>query len=831
MAERKRHCMSTFNKNNNRSDQSSSDVLNDEEIKDEPLIMKKGKAILDPVEAGNFFSENLMMDYDDQNFILDATQDLPIRKAQSAYVIFGKLRRDNIMRLNPGINVTEVVKQIAKMWQALTKEDKLKYKEMAKMDKERYLNELKDLTKCGKMLDRPKKPLTPYMLFVRDTRPKVVREFPNIPALDIMKEVGKMWQHISKEELDYFKEKSRRDMERYWSEHEVFINEINDLRAKSGKNQQTQLVIPKSYSEINMDSNPSVNSFSINLVDPALNQEQMRTNRQYQNQSEINKAQHQFKIEKESKRSYHTGADTSQVPLFQCKRRKIIQQQPVSQPNYPLPPLGVQQELLFQQDTPLKCGKGYANSLKAGTPSILQIPGGGLHHNQLLFSRQETTPSTNQDDQMSPQFQGPFSHQRQPISGFLYNYEPTPINYQVQHFDFFNSRQQQPLEKDSNLSPAIFGLKGWSANQKDPQTQLHDSQVKMLLNMVKQPFQGVVDGSQSIEQQESDKQLSDSIGKRSLLRCNDDIFNIPSRSKDEPNYQINLPQQKCVLSEQELALCQQLKQRAEENLRNQNQSMNPPQLSTFQRLVLDQDLSHQNKEHLESNAQVEESSEQNFVPAAHFQGASEPSLNDFNMKQLLLQSPISKPLQIHDSQRTLSPNAQLRINCNPFSPGNQLLDSIRIKSPMQYKSDVRQPRQQQQQLDQQERGDYSQQQDHGQHIGLLQAATQDLMLFHQPSLTRQQQQQIGFSREPSYTDNMQHSEVSPQSPQPQLRQPAAHYPVYHHQLSGLITHQAGGFLPTNQQDDASILSSLGFDHFSSLNKQTLNFNGPSPTFK
>lgn len=68
------------------------------------------------------------------------------------------------------------------MWQALTKDEKLKYKELAKMgkfklkninclifvDKERYLTELRDLTKCNKTLDRPKKPLTPYMLFVRD---------------------------------------------------------------------------------------------------------------------------------------------------------------------------------------------------------------------------------------------------------------------------------------------------------------------------------------------------------------------------------------------------------------------------------------------------------------------------------------------------------------------------------------------------------------------------------------------------------------------------------------------------------------------------------------
>ena len=39
------------------------------------------------------------------------------------------------MRQNPGIKVTEVVKQIARMWQSLTKEEKLRYKEMAKLGK------------------------------------------------------------------------------------------------------------------------------------------------------------------------------------------------------------------------------------------------------------------------------------------------------------------------------------------------------------------------------------------------------------------------------------------------------------------------------------------------------------------------------------------------------------------------------------------------------------------------------------------------------------------------------------------------------------------------
>jgi hypothetical protein len=42
-----------------------------------------------------------------------------------------------------------------------------------------------------------------------------VKDHPNIPALDIMKEVGRIWQNITKEELDFFKKMSQEDMQRY----------------------------------------------------------------------------------------------------------------------------------------------------------------------------------------------------------------------------------------------------------------------------------------------------------------------------------------------------------------------------------------------------------------------------------------------------------------------------------------------------------------------------------------------------------------------------------------------------------------------------------------
>ena len=53
---------------------------------------------------------------------LDTKRDLPIKKAMSAYVLFGNERRDRICKNHPnGIRVTEVVKIIAHEWRQMNK--------------------------------------------------------------------------------------------------------------------------------------------------------------------------------------------------------------------------------------------------------------------------------------------------------------------------------------------------------------------------------------------------------------------------------------------------------------------------------------------------------------------------------------------------------------------------------------------------------------------------------------------------------------------------------------------------------------------------------------
>jgi hypothetical protein len=127
-----------------------------------------------------------------------------LKKPASAYIIFGKEKRKDILKANPTARVTEVVKEIARCWSQLNKEQRVQYKEAAKKDKERYEIDLKCLQQYSKDLKKPKKCLSAYMIFVKETRPLIVDANPHMGALDVMKEVGIKWQSMNIEERQYF---------------------------------------------------------------------------------------------------------------------------------------------------------------------------------------------------------------------------------------------------------------------------------------------------------------------------------------------------------------------------------------------------------------------------------------------------------------------------------------------------------------------------------------------------------------------------------------------------------------------------------------------------
>ena len=104
------------------------------------------------------------------------------KKSLTAYAILVKSKRREQQKQNSeNVKRPDMMKDLGKMWSSLSRKDKAIFEEFAKRDKRRYDSEMKEFTERGgdavKLIEveakRPKKCLSAYMIFVRETRSKI----------------------------------------------------------------------------------------------------------------------------------------------------------------------------------------------------------------------------------------------------------------------------------------------------------------------------------------------------------------------------------------------------------------------------------------------------------------------------------------------------------------------------------------------------------------------------------------------------------------------------------------------------------------------------------
>lgn len=111
------------------------------------------------------------------------------KKPLTAYAIFVKKKRkdyhDAIKKGELHDNqMADLMKEMGMLWSNLDKDEKQLYLQAADQDKKRYEEEMKEFNVQGGKgksiqdydAQRPKKCLSAYMIFVRETRPIIVRE-------------------------------------------------------------------------------------------------------------------------------------------------------------------------------------------------------------------------------------------------------------------------------------------------------------------------------------------------------------------------------------------------------------------------------------------------------------------------------------------------------------------------------------------------------------------------------------------------------------------------------------------------------------------------------
>jgi len=71
------------------------------------------------------------------------------KRGLSAYMFFANDCRDSVRKDNPGISFGEVGKVLGDKWKNMTAKDKTPYEAKAKVDKERYISEMKAYKENG----------------------------------------------------------------------------------------------------------------------------------------------------------------------------------------------------------------------------------------------------------------------------------------------------------------------------------------------------------------------------------------------------------------------------------------------------------------------------------------------------------------------------------------------------------------------------------------------------------------------------------------------------------------------------------------------------------
>ncbi|XP_072512438.1 putative high mobility group protein B1-like 1 [Salminus brasiliensis] len=138
----------------------------------------------------------------------------------SAYAFFVLSCRDELKKKSPSapVNLGTFSKKCSEDWKALGPTEKKRFEDMAKADKARYDEEMKNYIppngseekkKTNKEApSEPKRPLSAFFIFCAEHRNAVKSEYPNLSIAEIAKKLVEMWSKLSIKERSPFEQKA-----------------------------------------------------------------------------------------------------------------------------------------------------------------------------------------------------------------------------------------------------------------------------------------------------------------------------------------------------------------------------------------------------------------------------------------------------------------------------------------------------------------------------------------------------------------------------------------------------------------------------------------------
>lgn len=174
------------------------------------------------------------------------------KNASGPYIFFCKEERDKVKGDNPEMSVKEIMSELGKRWKLIKDtDDVVKYKEMAKADKDRFEEEMKNYVptddeepkkkRVKKDKNAPKNPVTMYQLFCKEKREELKKD-KDIPVKEITKKLGEIWKTFkddnkNKKKIDKWKSMIEKDKLRFEKEMDEYkLKKDNDIEDEDEKN-------------------------------------------------------------------------------------------------------------------------------------------------------------------------------------------------------------------------------------------------------------------------------------------------------------------------------------------------------------------------------------------------------------------------------------------------------------------------------------------------------------------------------------------------------------------------------------------------------------------
>lgn len=162
-----------------------------------------------------------------------------VRYPSTGWIFFSSAQRDALTSKQPNLTFGQQSSILSGEWQSMTTEQKSPFMKQHEQDKLRFQREILCLSPDKVSMLRihrkkhreirkaqPKAPLSAYMIFVKDCRPSVVIEHPDMVFDEIGRSLGSMWRDLTDEEKVPYQIQSKTDKDRYIKERSVY-NQAN----------------------------------------------------------------------------------------------------------------------------------------------------------------------------------------------------------------------------------------------------------------------------------------------------------------------------------------------------------------------------------------------------------------------------------------------------------------------------------------------------------------------------------------------------------------------------------------------------------------------------